>query len=217
MGGRGGLNILPQKKWNVYNWDNRIKVMENEKVVNKEIEKHAKRKKDKRLEDIVKSLKNKDKDNKISNIDYEIDDKEKNRIFKQIMSRQSMEKKLKVDLMFENMNNPMKLDERLTINEKHDNSDIENPIKENNNITFKESIKKHLNPWYTKKNPEDYEYYREFLKKQTFEKSIEENGKFLNKKHKKDNKKTIEQLREERLLREKAEKERINNFLIKKY
>ena len=23
MGGHGGLNILPQKKWNVYNWENR--------------------------------------------------------------------------------------------------------------------------------------------------------------------------------------------------
>lgn len=23
MGGHGGLNILPQKKWNVYNYDNR--------------------------------------------------------------------------------------------------------------------------------------------------------------------------------------------------
>lgn len=26
MGGHGGLNILPQKKWNVYNRDNRSKV-----------------------------------------------------------------------------------------------------------------------------------------------------------------------------------------------
>ena len=26
MGGHGGLNILPQKKWNVYNRDNREKV-----------------------------------------------------------------------------------------------------------------------------------------------------------------------------------------------
>ena len=26
MGGHGGLNILPQKKWNVYNYDNREKV-----------------------------------------------------------------------------------------------------------------------------------------------------------------------------------------------
>jgi hypothetical protein len=28
MGGHGGLNILPQKSWNVYNWDNRLKVEE---------------------------------------------------------------------------------------------------------------------------------------------------------------------------------------------
>ena len=31
MGRHGGLNILPQKKWNVYNWDNRLKVEEDEK------------------------------------------------------------------------------------------------------------------------------------------------------------------------------------------
>ena len=30
MGGHGGLNILPQKKWNVYNWDNRLKVEQDE-------------------------------------------------------------------------------------------------------------------------------------------------------------------------------------------
>ena len=30
MGGHGGLNILPQKKWNVYNWDNRLKVKKDE-------------------------------------------------------------------------------------------------------------------------------------------------------------------------------------------
>ena len=26
MGGHGGLNILPQKKWNIYNYDNRLKI-----------------------------------------------------------------------------------------------------------------------------------------------------------------------------------------------
>ncbi|KAK3242130.1 hypothetical protein CYMTET_48162 [Cymbomonas tetramitiformis] len=30
-GGHGGLNILPQKSWNVYNWDNRLKVAEDER------------------------------------------------------------------------------------------------------------------------------------------------------------------------------------------
>lgn len=30
MGGHGGLNILPQKTWNVYNWDNRLKVKQDE-------------------------------------------------------------------------------------------------------------------------------------------------------------------------------------------
>lgn len=30
MGGHGGLNILPQKRWNVYNFDNREKVRRDE-------------------------------------------------------------------------------------------------------------------------------------------------------------------------------------------
>ena len=30
MGGHGGLNILPQKSWNVYNRDNRLKVQRDE-------------------------------------------------------------------------------------------------------------------------------------------------------------------------------------------
>lgn len=32
MGGHGGLNILHQKKWNVYNLDNRIKVEKDRKA-----------------------------------------------------------------------------------------------------------------------------------------------------------------------------------------
>ena len=31
MGGHGGLNILPQKKWNVYNYDNRAIVEKDKK------------------------------------------------------------------------------------------------------------------------------------------------------------------------------------------
>lgn len=36
MGGHGGLNILPQKKWNVYNFDNREKVRKDEEAAAKE-------------------------------------------------------------------------------------------------------------------------------------------------------------------------------------
>ena len=40
MGGHGGLNILPQKKWNVYNYDNRA-------IVEKDKETAAREKKNK--------------------------------------------------------------------------------------------------------------------------------------------------------------------------
>lgn len=36
MGGHGGLNILPQKRWNVYNFDNREKVKRDEEAASKE-------------------------------------------------------------------------------------------------------------------------------------------------------------------------------------
>ncbi|PWA50686.1 hypothetical protein CTI12_AA473100 [Artemisia annua] len=36
MGGHGGLNILPQKRWNVYNFDNREKVRKDEEAAAKD-------------------------------------------------------------------------------------------------------------------------------------------------------------------------------------
>ncbi|GFR52131.1 hypothetical protein Agub_g14646, partial [Astrephomene gubernaculifera] len=36
MGGHGGLNILPQKRWNVYNRDNRLKVAQDEAKAKKQ-------------------------------------------------------------------------------------------------------------------------------------------------------------------------------------
>lgn len=36
MGGHGGLNILPQKRWNVYNYENREKVRRDEEAAAKE-------------------------------------------------------------------------------------------------------------------------------------------------------------------------------------
>lgn len=51
MGGHGGLNILPQKKWNVYNFDNREKVRLDEEAAAKEeqLKREQSRKRDSEL------------------------------------------------------------------------------------------------------------------------------------------------------------------------
>lgn len=51
MGGHGGLNILPQKRWNVYNFDNREKVKRDEEAAAKEeqIKREQSRKRDTEL------------------------------------------------------------------------------------------------------------------------------------------------------------------------
>ncbi|EPS62046.1 hypothetical protein M569_12745, partial [Genlisea aurea] len=51
MGGHGGLNILPQKRWNVYNYDNREKVRRDEEAAAKEehIKRQESRKRDSEL------------------------------------------------------------------------------------------------------------------------------------------------------------------------
>jgi len=43
MGGHGGLNILPQKRWNVYNFDNREKVEKDKKKHEEQREKEETR------------------------------------------------------------------------------------------------------------------------------------------------------------------------------
>jgi hypothetical protein len=243
MGGHGGLNILPQKKWNVYNWDNRIKVMENEKVVQKEVDKLERKKKDKGLHDLVRHIKNPDGSNFLNTKQSsEIDDKEKNKIFKEVMSRKSMGEKLKVDLFFEKMNTTMKSDEQLKLFDNDlDVNKLINPDQDEAKLTLKDSIKNHLNPWWMKKNPADFEFYRDINSLKVGNKKVEEDkDRLLNKKHKRDKKDkkkekkhtkdkeggngkkdsqekqiNLDKLRKERIEREMREKERINNFMSK--
>ena len=176
MGGHGGLNILPQKKWNVYNWDNRIKVMENEKLVNSEVDKIKKHKHDKIFKDKIHSIKQGEKFNsemyKNFSEDFE-SNKDKNKIYMDIMNRQSLSKRIDTDLYFENRMNVMKKDEQLNLVEnnlksenqkiiKSDSEDEKNKFNygKKNEIgqerTFKNSIKDNLQPWYLKKKKEDY-------------------------------------------------------------
>ncbi|XP_027079569.2 uncharacterized protein [Coffea arabica] len=51
MGGHGGLNILPQKRWNVYNYENREKVRRDEEAAAKEeqLQREQSRKRDAEL------------------------------------------------------------------------------------------------------------------------------------------------------------------------
>ena len=119
MGGHGGLNILPQKKWNVYNWDNRIKVNQNEKLVKAEISRRKKIAKLKRFDNNIRSIKSGVKDlspEKGANQEFEMMSvKEKNKMFKEIMESNSNIKKIETDIYFEKMSKPIKSNEHINL------------------------------------------------------------------------------------------------------
>lgn len=228
MGGKGGLNILPQKKWNVYNWDNRIKVIENEKIVDKEIERMERKRKDKNLSDKAKILK-RGGDLNLKKYNFSEEEKyDKNKIFKEVMQRKSMDKRLKVDMLFESRNKPMKSEEQLKLFEM-DEKDAEKYFEEkesHDNITFKESIKNHLNPWYIRKRKEElkdhFKIDYKFLGKKHANNRVESKNNDLSQLNEPEYRdqvnsykkiKSIDELRRERIEREKKEKEKINFFM----
>ncbi|KJP89651.1 hypothetical protein AK88_00609 [Plasmodium fragile] len=57
MGGHGGLNILPQKKWNVYRKDRQFKVNYDENKLIKEEEKKVRKKNEQAFENTISQLK----------------------------------------------------------------------------------------------------------------------------------------------------------------
>ncbi|CDW71903.1 UNKNOWN [Stylonychia lemnae] len=69
MGGHGGLNILPQKRWNVYRQDNRQKVEDDEKLLHQAREEHYRNQSISNLNEQVKVLKtqNTNNDGRVSN------------------------------------------------------------------------------------------------------------------------------------------------------
>lgn len=196
MGGHGGLNILPQKKWNVYNWDNRIKVEQNEKLVAEEIKRRNKVKTEKRLIDKVNSIKTNTKfteskilsngDNNILNDRISNEDdyrKEKNQIYKEIMERRNMEKRLNVDLQLEKLNEPMKQKQNLQLfdDEKKMNKYIEEEgkLEKERGTTFKDSLKNiELKPWYVKKKKDDFKEYKQYKQ---YKEYTQDNNNLVNK------------------------------------
>jgi len=57
MGGHGGLNILPQKKWNVYNYDNRDIVDRDKKLHAEKLRKEEEDRREKMLDNKIDVLK----------------------------------------------------------------------------------------------------------------------------------------------------------------
>ncbi len=57
MGGHGGLNILPQKRWNVYNYENRATVNRDQQMVREEREHRERLQRAKRLQDQIRLAK----------------------------------------------------------------------------------------------------------------------------------------------------------------
>eukprot|EP00826_Nyctotherus_ovalis_P017059 TRINITY_DN14985_c0_g1_i6.p1 TRINITY_DN14985_c0_g1~~TRINITY_DN14985_c0_g1_i6.p1 ORF type:complete len:167 (-),score=34.64 TRINITY_DN14985_c0_g1_i6:364-864(-) len=57
MGGHGGLNILPQKRWNVYNYDNREVVNRDREMVRQERERRERQKRSQKLKQQIQLAK----------------------------------------------------------------------------------------------------------------------------------------------------------------
>ena len=216
MGRHGGLNILPQKKWNVYNWDNRLKVEEDEKLVNTEIEKMKKDWKLKRLKEKI--------DKNHGNLSVELineikkmktpfdnlDDNEKNKIYMEIMNTKTNLKKAKRDLNFKNNNKIPEKFEKINFEDIKTTEEIDLEFRDKgDNLTFQESLNDiKLKPWYTL--PKKFEF-----EKNTVKLSDKKDEKYLNKKRK--NKLRInvinKKLKDERILRESIEHQRILELL----
>ncbi|KAL3647291.1 hypothetical protein CASFOL_008259 [Castilleja foliolosa] len=223
MGGHGGLNILPQKRWNVYNFDNREKVRRDEEAAAKEeqIKREQSRKRDTefRLEKLrqARGLANRgpDKsDNQASSSSTqpepisepsksESDPKHFNffegiRIFDPIKSdgRKGDEKKRKFGSDDNNRNKKVKKEEVRAVG----------PEDEVYRLGYGVAGKGVKLPWYMENR---------VAGEKNVNRDDDEDDE-LNEKKKSGEKKTLEELREERLKRERNEKERERALLMVK-
>ena len=98
MGGHGGLNILPQKYWNVYNWDNRVKVERDEKLVRQRIEKEEEKRKTRKLDALVNEIKTGRK----AVVDFNKANYNEQEIYKEEREKLKREKRAKADITLSN-------------------------------------------------------------------------------------------------------------------
>ncbi|KAK6935194.1 hypothetical protein RJ641_035349 [Dillenia turbinata] len=209
MGGHGGLNILPQKRWNVYNYENREKVRKDEEAAAREeqIKREQSRKRDaecrleklrqaKGLEPLTKPL--------ASSSTSESDSKHINlfdgiKIFDPIKPSEG-----------ENRGGVYKEIKKLKREvEKQKHKDAITPEDEKYKLGYGIAGKGVKLPWYLERRANEGESGGESDEEVREVKEVDTtNGK--------KKKKTLNELREERLKREKKEKERERELLREK-
>ncbi len=204
MGKRGGLNILPQKKWNVYNWDNRIKVQRDEKLVEKEVNSLINQKRKTSFNKTIDAIRKGEQLISNDNCSIVLTDKDKTKIYMDIMKRESLNKQTERKINNDLMNKRNSINESIDFGKVFSREEIDFSLKKRmQNLfdddlhisTFHDSIKHNLKPWY-------------MLPK---EPKLKDN-KLLNKKREQENV-LIDNMREERKRREQKEHNRILELL----
>ncbi|KAL6501566.1 hypothetical protein OROGR_026699 [Orobanche gracilis] len=222
MGGHGGLNILPQKSWNVYNYDNREKVRRDEEAAAKEeqLKREQSRKRDTeiRIEKLRQSrgLASGGSSQAYEEpsscaqpefvaepFKYEIDSKHINlfegiRIFDPIkggdIKRDEKKRKFGSD---NDRNKKVKKEEVRAVG----------PEDEKYRVGYGVAGKGVKLPWYMEKR---------VANEISVDEDDDDDGEYYDNNRKSSGKKTLEELREERLKRERAEKERERALLMVK-
>ncbi|KAF5729857.1 hypothetical protein HS088_TW20G00222 [Tripterygium wilfordii] len=220
MGGHGGLNILPQKRWNVYNYDNREKVRQDEEAAAKEeqLKREQARKRDTefRLEQLrtarglaplIRPAESATKPEEPATTPAEA-----------VTELDESQPKSGHINLFEGIKifDPIKvLESKGGVNQ--DEPKKKKMKKEEVRVVTEEDEKYRLGygvagkgvklPWYLEKKSDDFNDERGGVDKSSSGRKDDD---------KKSGKKTLEQLREERLKREKQEKERERALILKK-
>ncbi|XP_021738153.1 leukocyte receptor cluster member 1 homolog [Chenopodium quinoa] len=203
MGGHGGLNILPQKKWNVYNFDNREKVRKDEEAAAKDdqLKRDQSRKRDSEFR-LLQLRRARGVDPHPTNLKSEppicADEPKSESDSKHL----NLFDGIKIFDPVEVVKKVKKEDEEGSKRKKMKKEEVRvvGPEDEVYRLGYGVAGKGVKAPWYTLKPDKEVE-----------EKRKETNGKMMKK-----TKKTVEELREERLNREKAEKERERALLLNK-
>lgn len=223
MGGHGGLNILPQKRWNVYNFDNREKVRRDEEAAAKE--EQLKREQARKRDTEFRVEKLRQARGLTSRASSQADDEPPSTSdpVESVAEPSKLESDSKHINLFEGIRifDPIKVGDEKRDEKKSkfgsDNNRNKKVKREEVRVVGPEDEKYRLGygvagkgvklPWYMEKRVADEKNVDEDDEEWDDVKEMEK---------RKGGKKTLEELREERLRREKAEKERVRALLMMK-